>query len=307
VTFSNRLRRTCLAVPATNERAVASAPTIRADQVFVDLEDAVAADAKGDEVRRRACRALTDSDWQAETVSVRVNGVGTEWWRDDVEVVVRGAASRLDCIVLPKVETAGEVETVERLLAELEAELALKRPIALEAQIESARGLVEVERIAASSPRLETLVFGPGDYAASLGVSQRSIGELDPSYPGDQWHYARSRIAVAAHAFGLQPIDGPYAALSDDEGLRESARRARLLGFQGKWVIHPGQIDTVNEIFTPTDEELAHARRILDAFMTADGTPAGVVVVGGAMVDEASRKLAEGVVRRARLAGKDVG
>jgi citrate lyase subunit beta / citryl-CoA lyase len=307
VTFSNRLRRTCLAVPATNERALAKAPGLAPDEVFLDLEDAVAADAKGDAIRARACRSLVESEWRAETVSVRVNGLRTEWWQRDVELVVRGAAPRLDSLVLPKVESEGDVATVDRLLAELEEELGLEQPIALEAQIESARGLVEVEQIAASSPRLEALVFGPGDYAASLGVAQRFIGELDPAYPGDQWHYPRSRIAVAAHAFGLQPIDGPYAALGDDEGLRESARRARLLGFQGKWIIHPDQIEIVNEVFTPTDEEVVHALRLLEQLEAKDGAGRGVAVFGGAMIDEASRRLADGVVQRARAAGKDVG
>jgi citrate lyase subunit beta/citryl-CoA lyase len=305
VSFSNRLRRTVLAVPATNERALAKAPTLPADAVFVDLEDAVATSMKGDQVRARAARALAESEWRAETVSVRINGLDTEWWREDLEVVVRGALARLDSVVLPKVESPAGVDGVDRLLSELEEELGLERPIALEAQIESARGLVEVERIAASSIRLETLIFGPGDYAASLGVVQRFIGELDPDYPGDQWHYARSRIAAAAHAFGLQPIDGPYAALGDEAGLQQSARRGRLLGFQGKWVVHPDQIETVRDIFSPTEEELANALRVLDALAEADDSGEGVAVVGGAMVDKASRRLAEGVVRRAEAAGKD--
>lgn len=304
--FSNRLRRTCLAVPATSERALAKAPTLTADEVFVDLEDAVAAGAKGEETRERAAHALSEGEWRAPTLSVRINGLSAEWWRGDVEVLARRAAARLDSIIIPKVESAAHVETVAEVLTGLEAELGLNRPIALQAQIESARGLVEVEGIARSSDRLETLVFGPGDYAASIGVGQRFIGELDPGYPGDQWHYARSRIAAAAHAFGLQPIDGPYADFADKEGVRESARLARLLGFQGKWVIHPGQIEVVNALFSPTDEELAHARRVLDTLAAADDNGQGVAAVGGAMVDEASRRLAEAVIRRARAAGRDV-
>jgi citrate lyase subunit beta/citryl-CoA lyase len=306
VTFSSRLRRTALAVPATNARALAKARMLGADEVVIDLEDAVPADAKGDEVRGAAARGLAEGDWQAPTVSLRINAVSTTWWRQDLEHVVRGAADHLDSVVLPKVESAEDVETVAGALAELESELGLERQIALQAQIESPRGLVEVERIAGSSPRLETLVFGPGDYAASLGIGQRFIGEIASGYPGDQWHYARSRIAAAAHAFALQPIDGPYAALADEEGLRESARRARLLGFHGKWVIHPDQIEIVNTVFSPTDEELAHAVRVLDTLAAADDSGQGVGVVDGAMVDEASRKLAEGVVRRAQAARKDV-
>ncbi|TMJ97684.1 MAG: CoA ester lyase [Actinobacteria bacterium] len=304
MTSPNRLRRSCLAVPGTSERALAKAPDLDADMVFVDLEDAVPAAAKNDETRARVSRALREQDWRAPTVAVRVNAVATEWWSRDVEVVVRQAAEHIDCIVIPKVESADDVEAVDRLLSELETAVRIARPIGLEAQIESARGLVGVERIAASSPRLETLVFGPGDYAASLGVSQRSIGEIDPTYPGDQWHYARSRIAAAAHAFGLEPIDGPYAEISDLDGLRESARRARVLGFQGKWVIHPGQIEVVNGVFSPTHEELEHALVVLDALETAarDGGR-GATVLDGAMIDEASRRLAEAVVRRARAAG----
>jgi len=285
---------------------LAKARTLPADEVFVDLEDAVAAGAKGDETRERAARALSEGEWRAPTVSIRINGLRSEWWHRDLELVVRGAAARLDSIVLPKVESAADVATAANVLTELEAELGLERQISLQAQIESARGLVEVEGIAESSDRLEALVFGPGDYAASIGVAQRFIGELDPEYPGDQWHYARSRIAAASHAFGLQPIDGPYAALADEEGLRESTRRARMLGFQGKWVVHPDQIEIVNAEFSPTEEELAHALSVLDALAAADDGRRGVVVAGGAMVDEASRKLAEGVVRRARAAGREI-
>ena len=293
-------------MPATNERALAKAPSLPADAVFIDLEDAVAAETKGDQARERAARTLAGGEWQGRTRSVRINGLATEWWRRDLELVVSGAAGFLDSIILPKVESATDVETADRFLAKLEEQLGMEPRIALEAQIESARGLVEVERIAACSARLETLVFGPGDYAASLGVHQRFIGELEPEYPGDQWHYARSRIVAAAHAFGLQPIDGPYAALADEDGLRESARRARLLGFQGKWVVHPGQIEPVNAAFSPNEEELAHALSVLEALSSADGSAPGVAVVDGIMVDEASRKLAEGVVQRARSAGKDV-
>jgi citrate lyase subunit beta/citryl-CoA lyase len=280
------------------------APTLPADEVFVDLEDAVAAEAKTDTVRERAARALAAGDWRARTLSVRVNGLATGWWRRDLEIVVHRATERLDSVVIPKVESVTDIETVERALGELEAELERERPIAIQAQIESAKGLVEVEQIAGSSDRLETLVFGPGDYAASLGVAQRFIGELDSAYPGDQWHYAKSRIAAAAHAFGLQAIDGPYAALADKAGLLESTRRACLLGFQGKWVVHPDQIDAVNEAFSPTDEELAHALRVLESLSPADGSVQGVAVVGGTMVDEATRRLAEGVLQRARAAGK---
>ncbi len=299
--FPNRLRRSCLAVPATNERALAKAITLAADMVLVDLEDAVPPSAKTDETRARAARALTEADWGAKTLAVRINGLATAWWAADVKIVVERAAARLDSVVVPKVESSADVELVEKLLTELEAAHGLERRIGIEPQIETARGLVEVERIAASGERLETLVFGPGDYAASLGVAQRSIGAIEPAYPGDQWHYARSRIAAAAHAFGLQPIDGPYADISDLDGLRESSVRARCVGFEGKWVIHPDQIDLVNDAFSPTRDEVERALGVLDA-LGGDG----VATFEGTMVDEASRRLAEAVVERARAAGLEV-
>jgi citrate lyase subunit beta/citryl-CoA lyase len=270
---------------------------------FVDLEDSVPAFRKNDETRAQVVRALVEQPWRAPTVAVRVNPVESEWFERDLTVVVEGAAPRVDCVVIPKAEEPAQVQTVDRLLSELEAKLGLERPIGLEAQIESARGLVEVERIAAASPRLETLVFGPGDYAASLGVAQQSIGAIDTDYPGDQWHYPRSRIAAAAHAFGLQPIDGPYGEIRDPDGLRDSARRARLLGFTGKWVVHPGQIETCNKIFSPTSPELEHALRVLEALDGAADSGEGAALHDDAMIDEASRRLAEMVVERARAAG----
>jgi citrate lyase subunit beta/citryl-CoA lyase len=274
--------------------------------VIVDLEDAVPPAAKNDETRERAARALIDQGWRANTLAVRVNGLATEWWEADLKLVVERAAVHLDCIVVPKVERAADVQLVGEALSSLEAAHRLDRQIGLEVQIESAHGLVEVERIAGSSGRLEALVFGPGDYAASLGIPQRSIGELVPEYPGDQWHYARSRIAAAAHAFGLQPIDGPYGEIRDSDGLRDSARRARLLGFTGKWVVHPGQIETCNEIFSPTSRELEHALGVLAALDGAAGSGEGAALHEGAMIDEASRRLAEAVIERARTAGLEV-
>lgn len=306
MTRPNRLRRSCLAVPGSSERLLSKAPTLEVDMAIVDLEDSVPAPLKNDETRARVVRALVERPWRAPTLAVRVNPVESEWCERDLTVVLEGAGPRVDCVVVPKADDAAQVETVDRQLSELEASLGLERPIGLEVQIESARGLVEVERIAVASPRLETLVFGPGDYAASLGVPQHSIGTIDPAYPGDQWHYPRSRIAAAAHAFGLQPIDGPYGEIGDPDGLRDSARRARLVGFTGKWVIHPGQIETCNEIFSPTSRELEHALGVLAALDGAAGSGEGAALHDGAMIDEASRRLAEAVVDRARAAGIEV-
>jgi citrate lyase subunit beta / citryl-CoA lyase len=302
----NRLRRSCLSVPASSERLLAKAPTIAVDMAFVDLEDSVPLSRKNDETRARAARALVEQGWRATTLAVRINAIDTEWWERDVAVVLEGAPTRVDCLVVPKVEHPSHIEAVDRLLSKLEAEAGLERPIGLEAQIESARGLVEVERIAAASPRLETLVFGPGDYAASLGVSQRSIGAIDPAYPGDQWHYARSRIAAAAHAFALQPIDGPYGEIGDRDGLRESAARARRLGFAGKWVVHPDQIVVCEEVFSPTPEELEEALGVLAALDETAGRGEGAALHDGVLIDEASRRLAEAVLERAVAAGVEV-
>jgi citrate lyase subunit beta / citryl-CoA lyase len=275
-----RARRSCLSVPGNSERMLAKARTLPADEVILDLEDAVPATEKTPETRRLVVEALA-GEWAAPTVAVRVNAVGTPWFTDDLRAL---AGAPVDVVVVPKVESPDDVAAAAGLT-----------DAALEAQIESARGMVEVERIAAS-PRLEALVFGPGDYAASLGIPQLEIGAIDAAYPGDQWHYARARIAVAAHAFGLDAIDGPYAALKDADGLRESARRARLLGFTGKWAIHPDQIEPCNEAFSPTPEELERAEALLAAYREAGE---GAAAYEGAMIDEASRKLAERLVARA--------
>jgi citrate lyase subunit beta/citryl-CoA lyase len=270
---------------------LAKARTVPADEVVVDLEDSVPQDEKTAATRQRVAKALA-GDWRAATVAVRVNAIGSAWFADDLDQLVGAAGDAIDCLVLPKVESARDVEDAAERLEGLGV------GTRLEAQIESARALVEVERIASSSARLEALVFGPGDYAASLGIPQLDLGGIDPGYPGDQWHYARSRIAVAAHAFGLDAIDGPYAALHDPKGLRESARRARLLGFTGKWAIHPEQIATCSDIFAPSVEELERAERLLATLRDAEARGEGATTFDGVMIDEASRKLAESLVAR---------
>jgi citrate lyase subunit beta/citryl-CoA lyase len=283
---------------------LAKAAGLPADEVFLDLEDAVAPKEKTDATREQVARAVLDEDWRAATVVVRVNAVSSPWCHRDIELVVGIAGSKLDCVMVPKVEDAAQLHFVDHLLTQVEAEHGIDRRIGIEAQIESPLGLVNVEAVAAASSRLETLVFGPGDYAASLGVPQLTVGLLEPDYPGDQWHYPLSRIATTARAFGLQAIDGPYSAIHDLEGFRESARRARLLGFDGKWALHPGQIDPCNEIFTPTQASFDRAERILAAyrsFTELDGV--GAAMFEGEMIDEASRKMAEQMSRRGRAAG----
>ena len=264
-----RPRRSCLTVPASSPRMLEKAASLPADEVVVDLEDGVAVDAK-EEARERLATAQARG-----TLAIRVNGLATPWWRDDLAAA---AEVRPDVVVVPKVESAEDVAAVAELLP---------AGVGLEVQIETARGLVEVERIAAAGPPLEALVFGPGDFAASLGVPVLTIG-------AGSWEYALERIAVAARAFGLQAVDGPYAVLRDLDGLRASAHRALAHGFDGKWVVHPDQIAPVNDVFTPSPEELERARRILAA---ADGA----VLLDGAMVDAASKRLAEAVLARAGL------
>jgi citrate lyase subunit beta/citryl-CoA lyase len=206
--------------------------------------------------------------------------------------------------MIPKVESAAQVHFVSLLLDQLEQKQSRERPLGLEIQIESPRGLVELERIATASPRIETLIFGPGDYAAAAGIPQLSVGAIEPNYPGDQWHYVLSRILTTARAFDLQAIDGPYAAIRDLEGFAEVARRSRLLGFDGKWALHPDQIAICNKTYSPTPEEFERAEQILAAYRVAteqDGL--GAAMFEGEMIDEASRKLAISVAERGRAAG----
>jgi citrate lyase subunit beta/citryl-CoA lyase len=255
-----RRRRSCLTVPGDDERKLAKAAGIAADEVILDLEDAVAP-ARKDAARETVARALRDLQWAATTVAVRVNRGSA----DDLAVV---AEARPDAVVLPKVESPDEAAGL---------------PVPVEAQIETARGLAECERIAAA-PGLEALVLGPGDLAASLGVPELTIGT------GAHLDYALARVAVAARAHGLSVVDGPWAALDDPEGLRASALRARALGYDGKWCIHPGQVAICNEVFSPTPEEADRARRILAS--------AGVERLDGEMVDEANRRMAAAILSR---------
>jgi citrate lyase subunit beta/citryl-CoA lyase len=299
-----RLRRSCLAVPGSSPKMLAKAASLPADQVFLDLEDAVAPDRKNDDTRQLVIRALREQEWTAATRVVRVNAVGTPWCLDDLLTMVVGAGDALDCVIVPKVESAAQVQFVSQLLDHLELAHPRRRPLGLELQIESPRGLVEIERIARASARVETLILGPGDYAAAAGMPQLSVGAIEPEYPGDQWHYVLSRIVTVAHAFGLQAIDGPYAAIRDLDGYRKVAQRSRLLGLDGKWALHPDQLGVCNEVYAPTPDEFARAERILEAYASAtDDAKIGAVVFEGEMIDEASRKMAVSVAARGRAAG----
>jgi citrate lyase subunit beta/citryl-CoA lyase len=284
---------------------LAKAPSLPADEVFMDLEDSVAPGAK-EEARGNIVQALKEGDWTSKTVVVRVNGVDTKWCYRDVIEVVENAHQFLDCLMIPKVERASDVTFVDNLLRMIEDTLGLEKPIGLELQIETATGITNIDAIATASDRAETLIFGPADMSASLGLPTVTAGLPVPGYPGDHWHFILSRILVAARHAGLQAIDGPYLVIKDLEGFREMAMRARALGYDGKWALHPGQIDVLNEVFTPTQEEFDKAEAILEAYHHAtDVQLAGAVMFGTEMIDEASRKMAEQLASRGRAAGMD--
>jgi citrate lyase subunit beta/citryl-CoA lyase len=298
-----RSRRSCHAVPGSSERFLAKAPQLEADEVFLDLEDAVAPDEK-DGARERVIEALRSLDFGETTVVVRVNGTDTPHYYRDLIAVVEQAGRHLDAIMLPKVRTPGDVEMTAKLLTQLELanDLELGR-IGIEAQIEDATGLLACEAIAAASERMETLIFGPGDYSAAVGIPVTTIGGAPDGYPGDHLNYVYSRLVVAARAAGIQAIDGPYARVGDDDGLRERARLARALGLDGKWTIHPGQIAVVNEVFSPSREEWERAEAMLAAYEEAHRAGRGAAVFEGEMIDEANRKMADRIAQSGRAAG----
>lgn len=298
-----RLRRSCLAVPGSSEKMLAKAATLDADQVFLDLEDAVSPLEKAAS-RQTIVNALRTHDYSGKTRVVRVNGITTEWCLDDIVEVVSGAGDMLDCIMLPKVEDAATVHFAHHLLGQLETGHRIDHRIGLEVQIESPLGVVNLREIATASDRIETIIFGPGDYAASMGVAQLVIGSVDPDYPGDQWHHVLSEIATTARAFGLQAIDGPYTDIANTDEYRRLCHRARLVGYDGKWVLHPAQVGIANEVFMPTQEQYDSAHRLLEAYRHATEVDRkGAVMHEGQMIDEASRKIATSVVARGDAAG----
>ncbi|OLE25015.1 MAG: CoA ester lyase, partial [Actinobacteria bacterium 13_1_20CM_3_71_11] len=240
-------RRSCLAVPGSNPKMLDKAQGLPVDQVFLDLEDAVAPLAKPD-ARKNIVAALTDGDWTGKARVVRVNDLTTPWTYQDVIELVEGAGADLDAIMLPKVQEAAHVQWLDLTLTQLEKALGLPvGGIGIEAQIENARGLVNVDAIAAASPRVETIIFGPADFMASINMRSLAVGALIPDYPGDPYHYILMRILMAARTHDLQAIDGPFLQIRDLDGFREVAKRSAALGFDGKWVLHPGQIDAANE------------------------------------------------------------
>jgi citrate lyase subunit beta/citryl-CoA lyase len=282
---------------------LAKGPTLPADEVFMDLEDSVAPLAKED-ARGNVIDALKNNDWTGKTVEVRINSIDTQWAADDLKTVVEAAGSYLDCVMVPKVQYAHEVHFVDHMLRMIETNFGLEKRIGIEAQIETATGLENIHEIAHASDRIETLIFGPADMSASLGLPTVTAGLPMPGYPGDHWHWVLERILVAARDAGLQAIDGPYLVIKDLDGFREMSMRARALGYDGKWALHPGQIDVLNEVFTPTQEEFDKAEALLEAYKHATDIEArGAVMFGNEMIDEASRKMAVQFAERGRAAG----
>ena len=305
VAHGDRARRTCLAVPGSSQRFLEKAQGLAADEVFLDLEDAVAPAAKQD-ARAAVIGALRTGDWTGKVRAVRINGATTPWAYRDVIEVVEQAGRQLDVLVLPKVGAPADVIWLDLLLGQIEQVMDYPAgQVGIEAQIEDAAGLAAVEAIAAASPRLEALVFGPADFMASLGMRSLDIGAQPAGYAGgDAFHYPHMRILVAARAHGLQAIDGPYAAIGDAAGLGRAAASVAALGFDGKWVLHPGQIDAVNQAFSPGQAEYDRAELILAAYQYYTTVEQrGAAMLGGQMIDEASRKLAHLAAARGRAAG----
>jgi len=300
-----RPRRTVRSVPASSERFLAKARDLAADEVMLDLEDSVAPAAK-DDARRLAVQALAaKEDWDGRLVAVRINGATTPWAYQDVLAVVTGAPGTVDALVVPKVSSPAAIIWLDVLLGQAEQAAGLPAgKIRIEAQIEDAAGLAAVDTIAAASPRLVSLVFGPADFMASIGMRSLTVGGRPEGYAFDAHHYALMRILVAAKANGLQAIDGPYARIQDTDGLRQAALSVAALGYDGKWVLHPAQVPVVNEVFTPPVDDFWRALRILDAYERATSIEQrGAVMLGEEMIDEASRKMALMLVAKGEAAG----
>lgn len=302
-----RIRRTTLAVPGSNPRMIDKARSLDVDAIFLDLEDAVSPLAK-EEARANIITELNKGGFGERIVTVRINSVDTQWAQDDLQEVMRGAGKHLDCIMLPKVRSVSDIQWLTGQLEELEKEIG--KPVGLtgiEVQIEDALGLINVEQIAASSARIETIILGPGDLMANLNMKTLEVGKQPQGYvEGDAYHYILMKLLIAARAFGKQVIDGPYFEIKDLDGLRLSSNRSAALGFDGKWVLHPDQVDLVNEIYSPRQADYDRAELVLDAykFHTSDaGGKKGAAMFAGQMIDEASRKMALVIAGKGRAAG----
>lgn len=302
-----RARRSVLAVPGSSTRMLDKSKGLGVDAVFLDLEDAVAADAKA-VARDNVVAALREGGWRAPTVTVRVNGWASTHTHADVVAVVQGAGQAVDCVVLPKVSDPSHVQALGLLLSQLERAGGLEEGrIGVEVQVEDASGLLQAGRLAGCSPRVESLVLGPADLMADLGMRSLAVGEQPDGYaPGDAHHHTLMSILVAARAHGVQAVDGPYLQVRDVDGFRRQARRSAALGYDGKWVLHPDQVQACNEVFSPTQEQYDRAEDVLDAlawYAGADGGGRGAAMLGDEMVDAASGAMARRLAAAGRAAG----
>ncbi len=300
-----RLQRSELAVPGSQPALFKKALDSAVDYVFLDLEDAVAPGDK-EQARRNVIQGLQEHDWRGrgKTICVRINGIDTHYMYRDVVDVVEQAGHRLDTILIPKVGVPADVYLVDALLSQIEAARGFSHRIGIDVLIETALGMANVEAIAQASPRLEAMHFGVADYSASCRARTVVIGGLNPDYPGDQWHFALSRMIVACRAYGLRAIDGPFGDFNDPEGYVLAAKRGAALGIEGKWAIHPSQIALANDVFTPPPKEVERARRILDALDQAAKEGRGAAQLEGKMIDAASARMAQNVVKTADAIGK---
>ncbi|WP_006576405.1 MULTISPECIES: HpcH/HpaI aldolase/citrate lyase family protein [Cupriavidus] len=296
-----RLRRCQLSVPGSSEKMMSKAAAMDVDFVFLDLEDAVAP-AEKRPARAKIVDALNGLDWGRTTRCVRVNDLTTEYAYEDIIDVVEGAGANLDVIMLPKAMSAADVQFVDKLLTMMEIKLKLPHRIGIDVLIEEVEAMMNVEAIAASTPRLECLIFGMGDYSASQGVSVRDIGGSG-GYPGDIWHYQRHRLTIAARAHRLDAVDGPFADFRDPDVYLQEARRAMILGMAGKWAIHPSQVELAQQVFSPSPDDVARARDMMRAYDAALAQGLGAVQYDGKMIDIASIRIVRNLVERAALIG----
>jgi len=296
-----RLRRSILSVPSNREKMVLKAFALPVDVIMLDLEDSVPVQEK-DEARSRVISILKEQDWGNKVRCYRINGMDTPFAYRDIVDVVEAVGDRVDVIVIPKVNDAAEVKAIDYLLTQIELRMGFKVPIGLEASIETALGMLKVEEIAFSSPRLESLVFGVADYGASVTMMTKGIsghGDREEFYPGHRWHFPLSRMVMAAKAAGLEAIDAPYGDYKDPEGLRQSCVLSAALGYDGKWAIHPDQIGIINAVYTPSAEDVERSRKIMEAYGKAQQEGCGSLAIEGKMVDAASIRVAKMVCAQA--------
>jgi citrate lyase subunit beta/citryl-CoA lyase len=298
----SRLQRSELAVPGSSPKMFEKALSSAADYVFLDLEDAVS---PNDKITARAnvIKSLNEMDWRGsgKTISVRINSLDTHYMYSDLIEIVEQAGENVDTILIPKAGTASDVYMVDCLLTQIETNKKLKNKIGIECLIETALGMSNIKEIATSSERLEALHFGVADYAASLRARTTVIGGLNPNYPGDQWHHGLSELVMTCRAYGLRPIDGPFGDFNDPNSYTDAAKRGAAIGIEGKWAIHPSQIELANNVFSPPEAEVTKAKRILEELEKAAKEGKGAAQLDGRMIDAASAKMAENIVNIDKL------